>query len=734
MFMQDGESSYTFLQGGGAMGALMRSTDWSQTTLGPVDTWPQSLRTAVGICLTSRFPMLVWWGKDLIKIYNDAYSQILAAKHPAALGAKGRDVWPEIWDIIGPMLERVMAGDGATWSEKQLLLLNRNGFPEECYFTFSYSPIINKGGKVAGVFTAVTETTDEIINERHLRTLKELATTNVETLSEEMVYKLALNVLKENNFDFPFALIYRIDNNGQKARLIPFDDDLMDNFAEVLDLSDKDVRSSCISEAILNRKTVNICNTTELLGKTPKGAWAESPENIKVVPIIVPGKDMANAVLVVGLNPHSNERHQGFAEVVTSQISHNLILAKSHEKRRIDAEERIKILRSLFGQAPVALCILRGPQHVVEIANEHVLKIWGKESDDVMNRPIFEGLPEAREQGLEELLNGVYNTGERHVANELPVNLQREGKLEKTYLNFVYEPFREWDGKVAGIIAVATDVTQQVIARKKIEEVVAERTKDLLQSNSNLERSNKELEQFAYVASHDLQEPLRKITAFGDILKNRYKEALPTEGQDMIDRMQSAASRMSSLIDDLLSFSRVSTKPLQKEQIDLNRIVMEVKGDLYTAIKERSAKINVTGLQTIYGDPLQFRQLFQNLLGNALKFQKEGITPEIDITGSAVAGKESGIEIQEDDLDKQFLQITLSDNGIGFEQQYAQKIFQIFQRLHGRMEYSGSGVGLSIVQKVVENHNGYITAEGKPGEGATFRMLFPLDGMTTEEA
>lgn len=725
--MKDVMSSYNFLQDGGAMGALIRSIDWSKTTIGPVENWPQSLRTSVGICLNSRFPILVWWGKDLVKIYNDAYSTILGSKHPKAMGAPGRDVWPEIWNIIGPMLEDVLNGNGATWSEKQLLLVNRNGFPEECYFTFSYSPILDETGNVGGVFTAVNETTDEVIGERHLRTLKELATTKVETLSEDMVYKLALNALRENNFDFPFALIYKIEDNGKKARLIPYDDDLMDNFAEDLDLSSTDVKAKCIADAISERQPIKLCNVSALIGKMPKGAWAESPENVKVVPILMPGKDVACAVLVVGINPHSSEKHQGFAEVVASQISHNLTLAKSHEQRRAAAEERINILRSLFEQAPVALCILRGPEFVVDIANELMLEIWGKQAEDVIKKPVLEGIPEVKEQGIEELLKGVYTTGKRYIANELPVMLQRDGKLEQTYLNFVYEPYREWDGKVAGIIAVATDVTPLVLARKKIEEVVNERTKDLRQSNENLERSNKELEQFAYVASHDLQEPLRKITAFGDMLKNRYKETLPTEGQDMIDRMQSAASRMSSLIDDLLSFSRVSTKPLQKEIIDLNRIVLEVKSDLYAAIKESNAAIKTEGLQTIEGDPLQFRQLFQNLLGNALKFRRPDVTPEISITGKIVSGKDSGLEIEETDYNKKFLQIEVGDNGIGFEQQYAKKIFQIFQRLHGRMDYAGSGVGLSIVQKVVENHHGYVTAEGRPGEGAIFRMLFPTD-------
>lgn len=161
------------LMGGGEMGALMRAVDWSVTPLGPVADWPQSLRTAVSICLASRFPMLIWWGPDLVMLYNDAYRPILGAmKHPAAMGQRGAACWPEIWDIIGPMLTGVLTHGEATWSEDQLLLLDRNGYVEECYFTFSYSAIRDESGGVGGVFTAVTETTARVLSERRLRTLR----------------------------------------------------------------------------------------------------------------------------------------------------------------------------------------------------------------------------------------------------------------------------------------------------------------------------------------------------------------------------------------------------------------------------------------------------------------------------------------------------------------------------------------------------------------------------------
>lgn len=172
------------LSSGGEVGALMRAMDWAKTPLGPVSAWPQSLRTAVSICLHSRFELFVWWGPEFVMLYNDAYRQTLQSKHPWSLGKPGRIVWAEIWDVIGPMLENVLRTGEATWSDDLLLFLERHGYPEETYHTFSYSPILDESGKVAGVFTAVTQTTEKVIGERRLRTLRDLAARSADAKSE----------------------------------------------------------------------------------------------------------------------------------------------------------------------------------------------------------------------------------------------------------------------------------------------------------------------------------------------------------------------------------------------------------------------------------------------------------------------------------------------------------------------------------------------------------------------
>ena len=206
-----------FLKGAGEMGARMRALDWSATPLGDPASWPQSLRTSVSTCLNSRFPILVWWGRELVMLYNNAYSSITGAKHPQCLGQPGQDVWPEIWDIIGPMLASVLEHGEATWSEKQMLPLVRRGFIEECYFTFSYSPIADETGGVGGVFTAVTEVTGQVLNERRLQLLHELSRSTAAAESVHEACTRAVRSLSADLADVPFSVIYRLTPQGTLA-------------------------------------------------------------------------------------------------------------------------------------------------------------------------------------------------------------------------------------------------------------------------------------------------------------------------------------------------------------------------------------------------------------------------------------------------------------------------------------------------------------------------------------
>ena len=240
-----------------------------------------------------------------------------------------------------------------------------------------------------------------------------------------------------------------------------------------------------------------------------------------------------------------------------------------------------------------------------------------------------------------------------------------------------------------------------------------------------LESAKESLEQFAYVASHDLQEPLRKIRAFGDRLSAKYGDQLQGSGQDYIARMQNAAERMQRLIDDLLQYSRVGRIQGEAQEIDLNRLVAEVLENIEASVEKNQAQVSYQDLPTVAGEVWQLRQLFQNLISNAVKFRKQEVAPVIRITSREIPYDELSRFRKERLLDTTYYEINVTDNGIGFDKKYLDRIFDIFQRLHGRNEYSGTGIGLAISRKIVENHYGAITAHAAPDQGATFSVILP---------
>jgi light-regulated signal transduction histidine kinase (bacteriophytochrome) len=219
------------------------------------------------------------------------------------------------------------------------------------------------------------------------------------------------------------------------------------------------------------------------------------------------------------------------------------------------------------------------------------------------------------------------------------------------------------------------------------------------------------LERFASIASHDLQEPLRKVQTFAAELNVRERDRLSEEGQDFLRRMTLAAGRMRALIDDLLMFSRVSTQGRPFVAVDLGEALTEVLVDVELSIEETGARVSVDDLPTIDADAVQMRQLLQNLVGNALKFRRDGVVPEINITARVTDG---------------IADLTVADNGIGFEPQYAARIFRAFERLHGASAYPGTGIGLALCYKIVERHHGTITADGSPGAGSVFHVRLPV--------
>jgi PAS domain S-box-containing protein len=301
-------------------------------------------------------------------------------------------------------------------------------------------------------------------------------------------------------------------------------------------------------------------------------------------------------------------------------------------------------------------------------------------------------------------------------------------------------PVRGPDGVVREWVGMNTDVTDLREAQERLrranEELelrVQERTGELSAANEALWRSNRELEQFASVASHDLQEPLRKIQAFGDRLQSRCGAGLGQQGREYLERMLSAAARMRRLIDDLLTYARVTTRAQPFVPVDLAVVAREVVGDLEGRLQQTGGRVEVGELPVVSADPLQMRQLLQNLIGNGLKFHRPGAPPLVRLYQEPGGGEQEG-NGESAGLPASCVTVAVQDNGIGFEEVYLDRIFEVFQRLHGRGEYEGTGMGLAICRKIVERHAGRIWARTAPGAGATFLVTLPAHPSAHPEA
>jgi signal transduction histidine kinase len=338
-----------------------------------------------------------------------------------------------------------------------------------------------------------------------------------------------------------------------------------------------------------------------------------------------------------------------------------------------------------------------------KLVNETFSKVIEQEPQALRGEPLSKMFPLYKAQGTFERYKQIFLTGESQ-------------RFDLHYVKGGYDVWADIMAKKQGdeILVTFHDYTTLKLAQLKLEAMV----KDLQRSNANLE-------DFAYAASHDLQEPLRKIHFFSDKLKNRYADLYDEEGVNMFRRMESATQRMRELIDDLLTYSQIGLKPKEEENVELDKVVQEVIMDLEAMIEEKKAHFTIDPLPVIKGDKPQLRQLFQNLISNSLKYAHKERMPFVSIHAKKVTGRESEFLLPSELLNEHFFQIDITDNGIGFSPEHSEKIFNVFQRLHGRNEYAGTGVGLAIVKKVIDNHKGFIAAKGKAGHGATFTVLLP---------
>jgi PAS domain S-box-containing protein len=340
----------SLFSGGGEMGALMRALDWSQTAVGPVSTWPQSLKTAVRIILTSRYAMFVWWGRELVNLYNDPYRAFLGIKHPVALGKSAREVWGEIWEQIGPRTDAVLLRGESTYDEALLLLMARHGYLEETYFTFSYSPLPDDKGDVGGLFCAVTEETLRVIGQRRLRLLREIAAAMAENRTPGRVCESAARCLLNAGRDLPFALIYLLDADKMtlsKAAETGFTTAHPAAPASVsIDHAGEEVWP--FRAVIESGHAVLVEDLSSRFTRLPRGEWNDEPGSAILLPIAQQGQQRPSGVFVAGLNPYRklDVEYRGFVSLLCNQIGGALANAAAYETERQRAEALAELDRA----------------------------------------------------------------------------------------------------------------------------------------------------------------------------------------------------------------------------------------------------------------------------------------------------------------------------------------------------------------------------------------------------
>jgi two-component system, LuxR family, sensor kinase FixL len=380
-------------------------------------------------------------------------------------------------------------------------------------------------------------------------------------------------------------------------------------------------------------------------------------------------------------------------------VIHDITQLKKTEDALRESESRINAIINTAVDGIITI----NERGIMEMVNPSAVKMFGYNSaEELMGKNVSYLAPEPDKSNHDSYLENYHRTGKKKIigiGREVS-GLRKDGTTFPFVLS-VSEMNIEGRRIYTGFVH---DVTGQKMNEEKLRRYASE-----------LQRSNHELQDFAYVSSHDLQEPLRKIQAFGDRLKSKETETLSEQGKDYVDRMLNAASRMQKLINDLLEFSRVTSKAQPFAQVNLNTVLKEVISDLEISIEKNKVKISSEELPSIEADATQMRQLFQNLLSNAIKFRREGVNPEIKISCKRKQRQQHMIATPGDEM----IELNFEDNGIGFDEKYLDKIFNIFQRLEGQ-KYEGSGIGLAICRKIAIRHGGNITAGSMPGKGTTF--------------
>ncbi|MGK3966087.1 PAS domain-containing protein [Sorangium sp. So ce1667] len=788
--------------GASELSARCRAKDWGATPLGPVERWPQSLKTTVSIVLSSSFPMIVLWGPELVQIYNDGYRLLMGAKHPAGLGQGNRACWPEVWHINESIYPRIFKGE-TVFFEETMYPLAPHGQVEEYHLTLCYNPVRDESGAVGGVFVTVFDVTQEVRTRiQRDRALAEAKAERERLYEVFMQVPAIIAVLEGPEHTFTvanpryIALVGGRDVVGKPLRqALP---EVVDQgFLELLDSVRRSGKPYVAHEALvkLDRRgdgtleevyldfiyqplkdpsgsvfgiMAHAVDTTEqvfarkrveelaaervamlsqiadavvtfdsegritflndmarsLYPELRAGAtFAQQEERISLERLdgtpypaeespaarAQRGERVIDEAWMVRSPGAPPRRIQGSAVPVYGdgggQIGAVLTARDVTEQHRLQRQLELERnrLNDVFQQAPAAIMVTRGPTHLIEAANPLYAHVAGDRP--LLGKTVPEAFPDLIEQGFPALYDQVLATREPYVGKEAPVRVERFGRVEETYFNFVYQPLIGEDGSAFGVMTHAIEVTDMVRARQQAEQRAAELTR-LTQA---LEQSNRELDRFAYVTSHDLKAPLRGIASLAQWIQEDVGEQLSAGSHEHVKLLLGRVHRMEALIDGILAYSRAGRVRETAAPVDTVAMVRDV---LDLLAPPDHVRIDVQpALPTLTAERVPLQQVFMNLLGNAIKF-------------STLNRADPHVQLRARDAGDAY-EFTVTDNGPGIAPAYHERIWGIFQTLEARDKVEGAGIGLSVVKKIIETRGGRVWVESALGEGATFRFTWP---------
>ena len=757
--------------GDSEMARLMRAHDWAATPLGPVSGWASSLKVALGLLLTSRFEMWLGWGDDIAFFYNDAYRPTLGGKHPQSLGRPVSLVYPEIWDDVKGRMLSVYREGASTWDRALLLLINRRGFLEETYHTFSYSPLRGDDGRVQGIFCAVSEETERVISERRLASLGALSSSLTGAEGEAAVMRAAARGLAGNDRDLPFSVTYLFDADGV-AHVAG-----MTNVAEGSELARRAVATRDalwdVTAVWRDARAIEVDLASDLA--YPTGAWKIPPTRAAIVPILGQGAERPLGALLVGLNPYrlQDTDYLSYLQLLAGQIASGLSGARVYdgERRRaqtlaeavalrdaaadalaqanrqltsevaLRTQERDR-MRRLFEQAPSFMALLRGPQHRFEFANRAYMQLIGHR--EVAGLAVRDALPEVAGQGFFELLDGVFETATPFVGANMKVQLQRApaAPLEERFVNLVYQPIINTDGSVEGIFVDGYDVTHQHRAESALQSLnetlehrVELRTAELGDALRKLQHESGEREaaqaalrqaqrmeslgQLTGGVAHDFNNLLQVISGNLQLLRRE------VAGNDRAEqRVQSAiggVTRGAKLASQLLAFGR--RQPLEPKVLNIGRFIKGMDDMLRRALGEEIELETVIsgGLWNVLVDPGQIENAILNLGINARDAMVGGGKLTIE-AGNAMLDDDYA-RLHEDVQPGQYVMVGVTDTGSGISPDLLERVFEPF--FSTKAEGKGTGLGLSMVYGFVKQSGGHVKIYSEVGQGTTIKIYLP---------